>query len=174
MPLPIMPAWIRTVLVQLNKYMHGFYPDLVPDDGSPLRFWEIGDDELFMEALGYLPLFIGEIDERLHSLPPGYRIACPVLLLEDDYQFNGWTALSNAGGDILAQAAQAYRVMGMDSEGAALDAARQAVADDPDDEAAHERAYKSVANRYQDDDIKFAGLLSYLRSDANLFAFAAD
>lgn len=163
---------LKPVLVKLREYMHGFYPTVIPNDGSPLHFWEMTDDELFIDTLGYLPLFMGQIAEMLDELPVGYRLAYPVFWLEDDYQFNGWCALGNAGEDLLSRAAAAYRIIGMESEAAALDAALVAVRVNPDDEDAHEKAYKSVPNVYRDDDAKLDALLTYFRKHQGLFLSA--
>ena len=164
-----LPAPLLPVLVKLRAYMHGFYPDAFANDGTPLAFWEIEDPELYLEALGYLPLFMGELEEDLDALPLGYRLAHPVFWLEDDYQFNGWTALGNAGEELLAQAAGAYRHMGLETEARALEAARTAVLADPDDEEAHEAAYKSVRNPLRDDDARIEALQAWFGAHRDLF-----
>jgi hypothetical protein len=157
------------VLVKLREYMRNFYPDHFANDGTPLAFWEIEDADLFVETLGYLPLFMGDIADDLAALPLGYRLAYPVFWLEDDYQFNGWTALGNAGDELLAQATAAYRHMGMETEARALDAARAAVLADPDDEDAHEAAYKSVVNPLRDDDARVEALQAWFCAHRGVF-----
>jgi hypothetical protein len=164
-----MPAPLHPILVKLRAYMHGFYPDQIAWDDSPLAFWELEDDDLYFEALGYLPLFMGEVDDALDGLPTGFRLAYPVFFLEDDYAFNGWTALGNAGDELLARAGAAYRYMAMPLEAQALEAARLAVIADPDDEDAHERAYKSIGDPVGDDDARQAALFEYFRANRHLF-----
>ena len=154
--------------------MKSFYPD--HDFGT--RFWELEEDDLFFEALGYLPLqmpkeVIENID-MLTQMPRGYRLAFPIFWIEDDYFVNGWTALSNAGEWLLPAAIAAYREIGMPSEAEALEAALSVIRkgeDDYDGEAT-EAAYKSVPNKFADDDAKDRALLEFFRSNASLFDFA--
>ena len=164
---------LQRTLVKLRDYMKGFYPGR--DFGT--RFWEIEDDDLFFEALGYLPLHMPkEVYEDLDVLsrmPRGYRLAFPIFSIEDDYFVNGWTALSNAGEWLLPSAVSAYQEIGMTSEAAALDAALAVIrkgGNDQYDEAA-EAAYKSVPNEFADDELKYNALLKFFRRNANLFDF---
>ena len=164
---------LQNTLVQLRNYMNDFYPNR--DFGT--RFWEIEDDDLFFEALGYLPLHMPkEVYENLDVLlemPRGYRLAFPIFSIEDDYVFNGWTALSNAGERLLPSAISAYREIGMSSEAAALEAALSVIIKGENDEydEATEAAYKSVPNEFADDEVKDRALLKFFRSDLNLFVF---
>jgi hypothetical protein len=96
-------------------------------------------------------------------------LAVPVYWLEDDYQVNGWTALANAGEWMLPRAIAAYREIGMESEADALQAALEAVRADPEDEAAHEAAYKSVVNATADDDARAEALAAYFLANRSLF-----
>ena len=82
---------LRSALADLRDYMKHHCPNREFD----LRFWEIEDDELFFEALGYLPLqmpdeVISDID-LLNEMPRGYRLAFPIFWIEDDYFVNGMT-----------------------------------------------------------------------------------
>lgn len=167
------PAALHSILVKLREYMHGFYPDQIAWDDSPLAFWELEDDDLYFEALGYLPLFMGDVVDSLDVLPLGFRLAYPVFWLEDDYAFNGWTALGNAGDELLAQAAAAYRYMAMPQEAQGLEAARLAVIADPDNEQAHERTYKSIGDPVGDDDLRQEELFKYFCAHRHLFLPAA-
>lgn len=164
---------LHNTLIQIRDYLTGLYPNR--DFGT--RFWEIEEDDLFYEALGYLPLHMPkEVYENLDLLcrmPRGYRLAFPIFSIEDDYFINGWTALSNAGEWLLPSAISAYREIGMPSEAAALDAALEVIQkgeNDDYDEAA-EAAYKSVPNEFADDDLKNHALLRYFRGDPDLFDF---
>jgi len=164
---------LQNTLVQLRNYMKNFYPNR----NFGTRFWEIEDDDLFFEALGYLPLHMPkEVDENLDVLlemPRGYRLAFPIFFIEDDYFINGWTALSNAGEWLLPSAISAYREIGMSSEAAALEAALSVIIRGENDEydEATEAAYKSVPNEFADDEVKDRALLKFFRSDPNLFVF---
>lgn len=164
------PAFMRPVLQRLSTYMAGFYSDVQ----FPLEFWRIEDDELFLEALSYLPLKMGEEAERdWDKLPEGFKIAYPIFSLEDDYQFNGWTALSNAGEWLLPLAIAAYHRIGMESESKALAAALAALQCGISDDDELEAAYKSVPNEYRDDEAKYRVLLKFFRDNSHLFEVAA-
>ena len=164
---------LEHTLNQLSDYMKGFYPNR--DFGT--RFWEIEEDDLFFEALGYLPLHMpkevyANLD-LLSQMPRGYQLAFPIFSIEDDYFVNGWTALSNAGEWLLPSAIKAYRDIGMPSEAAALDAALSVIrkGDNDEDDEATEAAYKSIPNEFADENVKEQALLRFFRSDPNLFDF---
>jgi hypothetical protein len=139
-------------------------------DPFPLEFWHIEDDEIFMEALGYLPLKI-ELAQTgaLGDMPEGYRLAHQIFLLEVDYDFNGWHALTKAGEGLLPDAIAAYDRIGMTSEARALEAALESCRRDPNDTDAAEAAYKSVPNLFWDVEKKYDALLRFFRANANLF-----
>ena len=164
---------LQEMLVRLRDYMKSFYPNR----DFELRFWELKDDDLFFEALGYLPLHMpDEVVENLDLLaqmPRGYRLAFPIFWIEDDYFINGWTALSNAGEWLLPAAIDAYREIGMISEAEALEAALSAIRRDENDyyDEATEAAYKSIPNTFADDEVKDRALLKFFRSDPGLFDF---
>jgi hypothetical protein len=164
------PTSILPSLERLREYMYGFYPERRESDPFPLEFWKIDDDDLFFEFLSYLPLMMEEAhEEGVAHLPEGFRLAYPVMLLEDDYQFNGWTALSNAGERLLPQAIAAYERMGLPTEAAALRAALAAVRLSPRDDDAAEAAYKSVPNSFADDDARNEALLKFFGENRRLF-----
>jgi hypothetical protein len=157
-------------LERLRTYMHRHYPARKKADPFPLEFWKIEDDDIFFEALGYLPLMMEEVDdEGLDHLPEGFRLAYPVFWLEDDYQFNSWTALTNAGEDLLLLAIAAYERIGLPTEAAALRAALASVIANPADDEAAGEAYKSVENPYADEDIRWEALLKFFRANQRLF-----
>ena len=165
--------FVRPALEALRDYMHKFYPERLESDPLPLDFWRIKEDDLFFEALGYLPLHMGITNDgeipNLDRMPEGFRLAFPIFWLEDDYHFNGWTALTDAGEWLLPSAIWAYERIGMPSEARALEAALQSCRQNPDDEGAAEAAYKSVANTYSDDDRKNDALTKFFRSNSHLF-----
>ena len=164
---------LQGTLARLSDYMQGLYPDR--EFGA--RFWDLEDDDLFFEALGYLPLVMPEevINDigLLAEMPRGYRLAFPIFWIEDDYWFNGWTALSNAGEWLLPAAIDAYNEIGMQSEADALAAALEVIRRGDNDyyDEATEAAYKSVENKFEDDDLKNEALLAFFRSDRSLFEF---
>ena len=164
------PEVVLRVLEDLREYMHRFYPEREKNAPFPLEFWRIEDEDLFFEALSYLPLQMpvtNVID--LSPFPEGFRLAFPIFWLEDDYQFNGWTALTNAGEWLLPTAIAAYERIGMHSEAQALRAALDSCRADPDDSEAAENAYKSVPNDFSDEEVKNESLISFFRKNAHLF-----
>lgn len=161
---------MEPVLQRLSTYMGGFHPDVQ----FPLEFWRIEDDELFLEALSYLPLKMHEEAEKhWDELPEGFRLAFPIYWLEDDYEVNGWTALGNAGEWLLPSAIAAYERIGMASEARALAAALAAIRGGALEYDELEAAYKSVPNEYQDDEAKYRVLLQFFRDNSSLFEAVA-
>ena len=159
------PDFLLPALGALRDYMLGFYPDQT----IPLAFWLIEDDELLFETLGYFPLITGEtVAAHWDEVPEGFRLAYPVFALEDDYQINGWDALSNADEELLTRAMQAYDRIGMPTEAQALRAVLAARRDGSDD-AALEAVYKSVPNPFIDEDRKNHALLAFFCSHRHLF-----
>lgn len=170
MPPYSFPQLLWPSLRALQDYMHGFYPDRVHRDPIPIDFWSVADDELFLEILSYMPLHISEEAQgRFTELPAAFQLAFPIFWIENDYQVNGWTALTNAGENLLQLAVDAYDRIGMHSEAQALAKALASVRQAPADEAAAERAYKSVPNPYADDEAKFNELLRFFRSNPRLW-----
>ncbi len=164
------PPLIESSLRALQDYMHSFYPERARHDPIPLDFWSEPDDETFIEILGYLPLHLtDDALARLDELPEAFRIAYPIFRLEDDYEVNGWTALLEAGEDLLSAAVAAYERAGMTSEAQALAAALDSIRANPDDEHAAEQAYRSVSNRFSDDDTRRRELLRFFRGNAGLW-----
>jgi hypothetical protein len=164
------PPLLKSSLYALQDYMHRFYPERADSDPIPIDFWSVADDDLFLEIVGYMPLLLAtEAQARLNELPIAFQLAYPIFWLEDDYHFNGWTALTNAGEDLLPLAIAAYERIGMISEAEALARALVSVREAPDDRDAAERAYKSVPNQYSDDELKFNELLRFFRSNPQLW-----
>jgi hypothetical protein len=166
---------IRSILEALREYMYSHYPERRRINPIPLEFWTIDDDDLFSEILGYLPLHMGVTDSgevpNLDNMPEGFQLAFPVYWLEDDYLFNGWTALTNAGTWLLPRAILAYRRIGLPSEANALEAALRSCERNPHDTDAAEAAYKAVGSPFSDDDIRTEALYEFFRINRHLFAF---
>jgi hypothetical protein len=164
------PPVLNSSLRALQNYMHGFYPERASADPIPLDFWAVEDDDLFFEILSYMPLHISqEAQGRFGEWPVAFQLAYPIFWLEDDYQVNGWTALTNAGEGLLPLAIDAYNRIGMHSEASALAAALESVRRDAGDDHAAERAYKSVRNPYSEDGPKYDALLRFFRANAHLW-----
>ena len=164
------PSILEPSLRALQDYMHRFYPDRAHSDPIPIDFWSIADDELFLEILSYMPLHIGEeAQASFAEWPVAFQLAFPIFWLEDDYEVNGWTALTNAGEELLQRAMDAYARIGMHAEAQALGKALVSVRQAPEDEEAAERAYKSVPNPYADDEAKFNELLRFFRGNSGLW-----
>ncbi len=125
---PGTPQTLDEALEQLRDYCVPYFSSDFPDLEIPKEFWTIENDELFYQVLGFMPLHVPR--ELLHkaNVPIGFKLAWPIFWLEDDYHFNGWTAISNAGEEILRSAIHAYRSIGMESEAGALEAARMSKA----------------------------------------------
>jgi len=164
------PPLLEPSLRALQDYMHRFYPERADSDPIPMDFWSVDDDELFLEILSYMPLHISEeAQARFPEWPIAFQLAYPIFWLEDDYEVNGWTALTNAGEHLLQRAVDAYERIGMQSEAQALAKALASVRKAPADEGAAERAYKSVLNPYADDEVKFNKLLRFFRENPGLW-----
>ena len=167
------PEVVRPTLERLREYMYRHYPARRKNDPLPLEFWRIEDDELFYEILCYLPLHMGVTDKGevpgLNEMPEAFRLAFPIFWIEDDYQFNGWSALTNAGEWLLPSAIAAYERIGLPSEARALEAALRSCCEDADDWEAAEAAYKSVQSPYSDDERRSEALLQFFRANSRLF-----
>ena len=170
MPAYSPPPLLEPSLRALRDYMYRFYPDRIHSDPIPIDFWSIADDDLFLEILSYMPLHLSaEAQARLSELPVAFQLAFPIFWLEDDYQVNGWTALTNAGENLLQLAISAYNRVGMHSEAQALGMALESMRQSPDDDDAAERGYKSVSNPYLDEDTKLDELLRFFRNNSQLW-----
>ena len=159
------------LLETLRTYMEKMYPEWKSKGGFPLKFWELEDPELFYEVLSYFPLQFASDDPfgLMEDFPEGFRIAFPIFWLEDDYAFNGWTALTNASEWVLPKAVEAFRTLGMEEEAAALHAAQRALIEDPGNTDAAEAAYKSVRNPYKNERKKTDKILEYFWRNRKMF-----
>jgi hypothetical protein len=170
MPVYQPPVLLEASLRQLRSYVYRFYPELEKSNGIPLDFWSLEDDELFLEILSYMPLHISEEAQgQFEDWPTAFRLAFPIFWIEDDYEVNGWTALINAGEDMLDAAITAYRRIGMTEEADALAAALESIRHDPQNEDAAEQAFKSVRNPYTDEEKKFRTLVKFFRDNETLW-----
>jgi hypothetical protein len=155
-----------SALVQLQEYMHNFYPDQSISQ-FPVEFWRNTNNDIYWETLLYFPLFVdGCINERV---PKGFRLAYPIFSLEDGYMGDGWTALTNAGEHELPAAIWAYREIGLPAEAAALSAALQAIRKSPDDEEAARNAYMAANDPAASDETREKFLFDYFVANRSSF-----
>jgi hypothetical protein len=162
------PALI-SALGELREYVHGFHPELELMS-FPVEFWRNPDDDLYWEALLYFPLHMSGC--ICDAVPKGFRIAYPIFYLEDDYLINGWTALTNAGGDRLPSAIWAYGEIGLAAEARALAAALESIRQAPHDDRAAEAAYKSANSPNWSDEAREEYLFQYFCANRSLFEVA--
>lgn len=172
----ILPFTILPALRALQSMLEQFHPDDVPDEGFPLEFWTIRDDSLFFDALQYLPccLYVnggssgeGHSPADLALLPKGFQIATSIFNLEEQFAFDGWTAIHNLGADQLSQVIEAYSTVGLPVRAEALRRVRELYLAFPDDD---EGDRFRVAARGKladliDDEAGWAVVRAYLRSD---------
>ncbi len=164
------PQTLDEALEQLRDYCVPYFSDDFPGIEIPKEFWTIENDALFYQVLGFMPLHVPRELLRGPDVPMGFKLAWPIFWLEDDYHFNGWTAISNAGEEILRNAIDAYRSIGMESEAAALEAALRAYVQDPENEESWAGAYTAVPNPYEEADNKNEALRAYFSRNRHLFA----
>ncbi len=124
--------------------------------------------------MNYLPVvfaleFNGLTEQALRQLPEAFHILWPIFDLEDGYDCEGWTALTNAGVHGLPRVIAAYEHIGLPAEAAALKAALAACTSAPDDVDAVETAYLSVPREYEDDEDRRLAVITYMRAHEYLW-----
>ncbi len=164
---PDLPDGMLAGLRQLQVYCQDYFSDRFAREDVVLAFWEIPDDDLFFEVLGFFPLFCPPVPFSDTLIPEGFRIAYPIFALEDDYHFNGWTALRNKR-ELLPDAVLAYMRMDMPEEAAALRAAIDAHdAGFQDSELGD--AYSAVRNPYREDEARWVAQANFFCANRKLF-----
>jgi len=163
------PPTLDLALEQLRDYCIPYFYRDFPGVAIRKEFWTIENDELLYQVLGFLHHFVSKEHFAGRDIPLGFRLALPIMEIEEGYLTDGWTAISNAGDDVLRQAIHAYRTIGMESEALALEAVHRAYTNDPGDEDRWEAAYNSVPNPYRDDDKKRDALRAYFAANRHLF-----
>jgi hypothetical protein len=161
------------ILESLREYMYKFYPERRDEDPLPLEFWTL-DDDMYYEYMNYLGLkvaihFADNMSEILTQLPEAMHILYPISLLDDDYEFNGWTALTNAGSEQLPLVIAAYKRIGLTVEAEALSAALKSCLASPDDTEAAESAYKEFDSPYADDELRREAVIEFMRKNEYLW-----
>lgn len=107
--------------------------------------------------------------EALKELPEAISILWPIFSLEDGYDCDGWSALTNAGTEELPLAIAAYRKIGLHGEADALQAALNSCILDEEDTDAAESSYKSVKREFEDDDERRMAVINFMRRNENLW-----
>lgn len=158
-----------------------FWADDMPVDGIPLAFWTIRNDALLFDALQYFPCCIylkggpsgeGHSAADLALLPKGFQLVASIFRLEEEFSFNGWTAIHNLGGDLLSHVIEAYFTVGLPRRAEALRRVLDAYVATPDDEEGepYRIAAQGELPDLMDDEDGCATVLAYLRSEpATLF-----
>jgi len=163
------PSTLRDALVELRDYCNSYFSERLSGRSLPVNFWEVTDDDLYMEVLGFLHLFVMPELVATAGTPRGFVIAYPIMMLEDGYLTDGYTTISNAGPEVLEWAADCYRTIGLSEEAVALSAARVALIENPDDEDAWESAYESIPNPYLDEGVRHDAISAYFCANRHLF-----
>lgn len=163
----------RAVLEALRSYMYNFYPERKTQNPFPLEFWKL-DDDLFYDYMNYLPVVFslelgGLSHQALRRLPEAFHILWPIFGLEDGYDCDGWTALTNAGTHELPLVISAYERVGFPAEAEALKAALLSCKSAPEDTDAAEAAYKSVKREFEDDGERRMAVIAYMRKNEHLW-----
>lgn len=151
-----------------------FHTDELAGKSLPLAFWEIDDDNIFYDALQYLPCCMftcggisgaGHDEHALRQLPAGFRIALAVFELEDGFANEGWTAIGNMGIDRLLEVLSAYRTIGLDDRAAALSRVIDTFVAAADDDEALARAAGGRLPDLIDDDPASARVVAWFRDE---------
>jgi len=164
------PKTLQSSIDDLYDYCQDYFKD-DPRNGLLRRdFWKIQSESLFYEVLCFMPLHIHEELIEEDTTPIGYKLAYPILHLEDDYNFNGWGAIENASQEMLDRAIKAYAYIGMAEESRALERVVSIYNEQGYDEESMIQAYRSEPNPYIDDDVKAGKMGSWFFNHRSLFA----
>ena len=171
-----LPTFVRPALVRLQEMLQHFWAQELPAEEIPLEFWTIADDDVFFDALQYLPscMFVyggssgnGHSDQDIARLPEGLRLAVTIFELEEGFDTEGWTAISNLGEHKLRLIVAAYRRMGLASRAAALERVLTAylLCPEEDDQDAYMAAAAGELPDLRDDEDALNTVFAFLRSD---------
>ena len=160
---------LRAGLETLRDYCTKYFSESLVGKTLPVEFWEIEDDDLYVEVAGFMPLFVAPEAIEAEGVPRGFALAWPIFSLEDDLLVNGYTALQNAGAAGLKRAADCYRTAGLPEEADALLRARVLLLEGSSDDAALEEAYLNGNNPYLDDDRRYEAIACFFCANRELF-----
>jgi hypothetical protein len=165
---PLLPASARPALLELQSMLRQFWPD----HDIPLEFWRIEDDEVFYDALQYLPCCMltrggssgnGHSEDDIERLPPGFRLAVPIFELEDSFDNEGWGAIANLGEEGLRRVIASYREVGLAERADALDRVLGVYLNGAEDDEAFKRAAKGKLPDLRDDETSVDTVIAFLR-----------
>lgn len=163
------PKTLQDALVSLRDYCNDYFRERLSGESLPVEFWQIDDDDLYIEVLGFMPLFVMPEVIAEEGIPGGFLTAYPVFMLEDGYITEGYTAFANAGPEVIAWAIDCYRTIGLPEEAEALEAARAAMLAEPNNEDAWIEAYESTPNPYHDDDLRYETIAKWFCENRAIF-----
>jgi hypothetical protein len=178
-----LPPSVRPALLDLQQLLQQFWSKELPDEDIPIEFWKIGNDEIFFDALQYLPscMYVcggssgkGHSPDDIARLPEGFRIALAIFELEEGFDNEGWTAISNLGEDALRTIISAYQRVGLVQRAAALERVLAAYLVSPDDEDAFKRAAAGQLPDLRDDDLATRTVMTFLRSNSDTLFGSVD
>jgi len=160
------------LLEELRTYMYNFFPEK-KNEGLPLEFWKL-DDDFYYEYMNYLPaVFTSKLGRLsnvvLEDLPEAVHILWPIFQLEDGYDTDAWSSLTNAGSEVVELAISGFDRIGISGEANALRAALAALDASPGDTDAAEAAYMSISREYEDDEDRRMAVINYMRENEILW-----
>lgn len=174
----VLSKHVRPALVTLQEMLHQFWPrkeNLF--ESIPLEFWKIADDEIFFDALQYLPCCMschggssghGHTEEEIAQLPQGWKIALAIFELEDEFTTEGWTAIPNIGAEGLTRAIEAYEIVGLFLRVNALQRVLVQYRQEPENEEAFRIAANGDLPDLLDGDSSLNAVISFLRCDSGV------
>jgi len=172
---PRLPATVRPALERLQQMLRQFHED-VPAAAIPLEFWKLKDDDVFYNALQYVPCCLhcyggssgeGFSDEEIEQLPIGWRVVMGIFDLEEEFDNDGWTAVPNLGEEGLTRALRAYALVDIPERVAALKRVLEQFASTPEDEDAYSAAAGNALEPLIDDELASRRVIDYLRRDTD-------
>jgi|GEM_PF-4911952 len=176
MALTTLPADILPALLQLQQMLNRFWQEELRQP-LPLAFWDIREDDIFFDALQYLPSCVGGYGgprgeghepEDIRALPRGFQIALAIFELEDGMTCDGWIAFQNLGEERLREVAQAYCEAGLAERAATLEKLIDVYLVDPENHEALSVAADGGFPDLIDDAENSARLIAFLREDSDL------
>ncbi|GAQ26961.1 hypothetical protein SAMD00023378_0644 [Ralstonia sp. NT80] len=173
------PIYTIPALFTLRGMLHKFWASELGGKRLPLAFWTIEDNDLFFDALQYLPVCVlssggrsghGHTDDELQSLPIGFQHAVALFDLEDGFANEGYTAIPNLGEARVQEIANIYRHIGMASRAAVLERVLAACMRDPSDEDAMSEAADGGLPDLIDTEHEANQVMAYFRAESQAWS----
>jgi len=174
MPTVILPPSVLPALLSLQEMLQGFWFQDLPDEEIPPAFWAIKHDDIFYDALQYLPCCLfteggpsgrGHSYEDIASLPEGFWLATIMFELEEGFDNEGWIAISNMEEEPLRWVVQAYLRIGLTQRAAALERVIAAYIADPYDPDGYAKAADGQLPDLRDDEAAVSKVIAFFRAD---------